>query len=119
MDRVWYVSRPRSVSMDSPPTSIHAHVSVLRDPCIERSKRHHLLDILTTALYGVICGADSFVEIEQVGKAKVPWFETFLDLPYGIPSHNTFGRVFATLDPAEFQAERLTWVQAVVQLVNA
>jgi predicted transposase YbfD/YdcC len=61
----------------------------------------------------VICGADTWVEVEEFGKAKRAWLETFLALPNGIPSHDTFGRVFACLDPEPFHACFLSWVQAI------
>jgi len=61
----------------------------------------------------VICGADTWVEVEEFGKSKRAWLETFLELPNGIPSHDTFGRVFARLDPEQFQACFLSWVQAI------
>jgi len=100
--------------MAEPPTSVHVAFSIVRDPRIERSKHYPLLDLLTIALCAVVCGADSFVEMERFGHAKHDWFETFLDLPFGIPSHDTFGRVFALLDPGELQAGLLAWTQAVL-----
>ena len=62
------------------------------DPRIDRSKRHSLLDIITIAICAVICGADSWVYVEMFGRSKEEWFRTFLELPNGIPSHDTFGR---------------------------
>lgn len=85
----------------------------LKDPRVERTKRHLLTDIITVAICGVICGADNWVEIEQFGKAKKEWFKTFLELPGGIPSHDTFGRVFAILDAEVFSQCFIEWVSAI------
>ena len=82
---------------------IAEYFSVLDDPRIDRTKRHKLLDIVTIAICGTICGADSWVVIELFGKCKEEWFRTLLELPNGIPSHDTFGDVFARLDPEQFQ----------------
>ena len=94
-------------------TTIAACFCELEDPRVDRTKHHELLDIITIAICGVICGADGWTGIEKFGKAKLTWFETFLDLPEGIPSHDTFGKVFARLDPEVFQHCFLRWVQAV------
>jgi predicted transposase YbfD/YdcC len=93
--------------------SIAEYFGALDDPRVERTKRHSLLAIIAIALCGVICGADSWVEIAEFGKAKQEWFATFLDLPHGIPSHDTFGRVFAALDPEQFEACFRRWVRSL------
>ena len=100
-------------------TSIHEHFGGLTDPRIDRCKRHQLLDILVIAICAVICGADDWVEVEAFGNAKLAWFKTFLALPHGIPSHDTFGRIFARLDPAQFQACFLRWIRALAVLLPA
>ncbi len=93
--------------------TLQEHFATLEDPRVERTKHHQLVAIITIALCAVICGADTWVDVEEFGHAKRAWLETFLDLPNGIPSHDTFGRVFARLDPEQFQACFLSWVQAI------
>ncbi len=97
------------------------HFQDLEDPRIERSKRHGLLDILTIAICAVICGADSWVHVEMFGKSKEEWFRSFLDLPNGIPSHDTLrqaqGEVFSRLDPDRFQECFMEWSRAVAGLL--
>src|SRR5262245_1837530 len=94
-------SLKRGLSMETTP-AISRFFSSLPDPRIERTRRHSLHDMLVITICGVICGADDWVSIEEFGEAKLPWFKTFLDLPYGIPSHDTFGRVFAALNSQQF-----------------
>lgn len=85
----------------------------LEDPRIDRTKRHTLSDIITIALCAVLCGADSWVEVQKFGHAKLAWLRQRLDLPNGIPSHDTFGRVFRLIDPQKFQDCFLAWVRGV------
>ena len=71
--------------------------------------------MLTIVICAVICNADGWVEIELFGQSKADWFKTFLDLPNGIPSHDTFGRVFAALDPQAFEACFMSWVKSLCE----
>jgi predicted transposase YbfD/YdcC len=97
-----------------PRTSISEHFATVTDPRAERGREHRLLDILTITLCAVICGADDWVAVATYGETKEAWLRTFLALPNGIPSHDTFGRVFRLLDPDELRRCFLSWVRAVV-----
>ncbi len=90
-----------------------AHFADLDDPRVERPTHHALRALLTSARGATICGADGWVEVEEVGQAKRGWFDTFLDVPRGSPSHDTCGRVFAVLDPDRFAACFRSWVAGV------
>lgn len=100
------------------PTSITEHFAALPDPRIDRTKRHDLMEILVIAICGVICGADDWVSIQQFGEEKLDWFRTFLKLPNGIPSHDTFGRVFAALDPIAFGECFASWVAGLAETTD-
>ncbi len=91
----------------------------LPDPRMNRTRKHNLLDIMTIAIVAVVSGADSFTEIADYGRAKEQWLRGFLALPNGIPSHDTFGRVFSLLDPQRFEACLLDWVQQSIGVVTA
>lgn len=100
---------------ETPVASIEEHFGELEDERKAKGKRHELLDIIVIAVCAVICGAESWTDIELFGKAKEGWLKRYLALPHGIPSHDTFGRVFARLDPERFEASFLSWVQAVFE----
>jgi predicted transposase YbfD/YdcC len=103
---------------DTVNASIVEHFRTLEDPRIERTKKHNLLDILVIALCTLLAGGEGFQDMELFGKSKRAWLQTFLALPHGIPSHDTFGRVFARLHPQRFQECFLAWTQAVAQLTQ-
>jgi predicted transposase YbfD/YdcC len=98
----------------SPLEQLRLRFAALQDPRVERTKLHQLLDIITIAVCAVICGADDWSEIELFGNSKRAFFEQFLVLPNGIPSHDTFNRVFARLAPQQFRECFLKWVQDMV-----
>ena len=100
--------------MDAPQSAtILSYFDQLNDPRVSRSRRHALEDILVISICAVICGADGWTDVEAFGRAKLDWFRTFLHLPNGIPSHDTFGRLFARLDPEQFKACFARWIEAV------
>src|SRR5712692_193180 len=90
---------------------LETYFAEIKDPRIERTKQHKLLDIIIIAICGMICGAEGWVEIEEFGKEKEEWLKTILELPNGIPSHDTFGRVFARLAACRRKASApdLSW----------
>jgi len=98
--------------------TLEQHFGNLTDPRIDRTKLHKLLDILVIAICAVIAGADNWEDVEEFGKARLEWFRTFLELPNGIPSHDTFTRVFARLDPEQFQACFIGWMKSVAEVIG-
>lgn len=104
--------------MTNLPTSIEACFGQLPDPRVEGRCDHKLLEVVVIALCAVITGAESWVEVETFGRLKQEWLKTFLELPCGIPTHDTFGRVFAALDAEAFQACFARWVEGVFQVTR-
>jgi len=103
---------------DHPVGTLPYHFRNIEEPRTTINRRHFLMDILTVAICAMICGADDWVAMEAFGKAKHDWFKGFLELPNGIPSHDTFGRVFARLCPEQCQQGFASWVQSVAQRVE-
>jgi predicted transposase YbfD/YdcC len=99
-----------------PLQQLRTHFAAIEDPRVDRTKAHKLLDLITIAVCAVICGAESWNDMEEFGHAKSAFFKRFLDLPNGIPSHDTFNRVFARIQPEQFQTCFLGWVRDLVQL---
>ena len=100
-----------------PKITLLDHFTNLTDPRIERTKDHKLIDIVAIAICGMISGADNWVAMEQYGNAKEEWLKQFLELPNGIPSHDTISRVFARLDPKEFEQCFRDWVKSISELI--
>lgn len=100
------------------PQSLEECFGDLPDPRVEGRCDHKLLDMVIIAICGVLCGADSWVGIETVGKAKESWFREFLELKHGIPSHDTFGYVFAKINHEAFQSRFMRWVESVFKLTK-
>lgn len=100
------------------PRTLIEHFSSITDPRVDRTKLHKLIDILVIAICATICGAETWEEFELFGRAKLDWFKNFLQLPNGIPSHDTFRRVLARIDPAQFRQCFLDWVRSVYEITQ-
>ena len=103
---------------NNPAANIATYFSELKDPRVERTKEHKLLDILVIAICAIICGCDDWEAIADYGRDQQAWFASFLTLPNGIPSHDTFWRVFRVLDGEQFQACFVAWMRAVSQIIE-
>jgi predicted transposase YbfD/YdcC len=101
---------------DETPISLVISFQDLPDPRVEGRCDHRLIDIIVITVCAVIAGAESWVDVESFGKAKHDWLRTFLVLPHGIPSHDTFGRFFAVLDAEAFQQAFMRWVEGVFRV---
>lgn len=93
--------------------SILTHFSSVKDPRVERTKKHLLIDIIALTICAVIGNADGWEEIEAYGKQKIDFLKTFLKLPHGIPSHDTIERVFQRVKPSEFERCFREWTRAL------
>jgi predicted transposase YbfD/YdcC len=99
------------------PADLLSIVRELPDPRVDRTKRHHLEDILVIAICALLCGAESFEDMQLFGTSKKEWLKSFLKLPHGIPSHDTFNRLFAALDPEKFLEAFMRWTQSLREAV--
>jgi predicted transposase YbfD/YdcC len=100
----------------SSPSSSLSLITIIRelpDPRVERTRLHRFEDLLLIALCALLCGAESFEDMELFGGAKYEWFSSFLELPHGIPSHDTFNRLFAALDSQKFLEAFMRWTQSL------
>ena len=88
------------------------------DPKREHNRLHNLCDILVIAICGIISDAESYVEIEEYGKQKEEWFRQYLELPNGIPSYDTFGRIFRLLKPEVLKEHFQNWVKSIVKKID-
>src|SRR5579864_275840 len=102
-------------NMATGPRSIAHHFATLTDPRRKHLQRHRFLDIVVIALCGVLCGCNTWPEIETFGQRRRLWLQRFLPLPGGIPSHDTFERVFERLDPDALQRCLLNWLRALTE----
>src|SRR6266571_6944879 len=98
--------------------SIKKYFRRLKDPRVVGRSRHRLVDIIVLAICGVIADCDDWREIVLFARERLAWFKRFLQLPNGVPSHDTFERVFACLDPRGFQSSCLAWLRAVADLLG-
>ena len=103
---------------DSPQNHFEKHLDCIQDPR-HHNTRHMLHDMLLIALCAIISSADSWTQVAEYGRSKLAWFEQFLQLSNGIPSHDTFGRLFARIDPKGFQNFFTRWVQQFSESIKA
>jgi hypothetical protein len=96
-----------------PPRSLIECFEEIEDPRIDRTRVHKLIDILVIGLCTMLTVGENFTDMEDFGKAKRDWLKTFVELPHGIPSHDTFNRVFSAIDPKHFPECFIAWVKSI------
>jgi len=104
--------------MDQTSPDLRTYFSSIKDPRVDRTKRHKLINIIIIALTAILAGADNWVEVEAFGWERLAWLSSFLDLPNGIPSHDTFTRVFNRIDPDAFSNAFIQWTRSVEKRTN-
>ena len=112
---IWLILGMQNVSI----SPLKDSLLQLTDPRLKRKRKHELIDVLMIAVTALLCGAENFTLMAQFGKAKESWLRTFLTLAHGIPSHDTFRRVFMLLSPEKFSGVFLRWTQSLRQAVGA
>jgi hypothetical protein len=100
------------------PLSLMECIESLPDPRMDKKCDHLLIDIMVITVCAAICDAEGWTDVETFGKSKQDWLATFLSLPHGIPSHDTFGRVFAVLDAEAFEQAFIRWVESVFKITK-
>lgn len=98
--------------MTDPSAAIYNHFENLTDPRVNRGNNHSLLEMVFVALTAAICGANGWTDVERFGNSKLKWFRQYIELEHGVPSHDTFGRVFARLDTSEFLSAMHSWIDS-------
>ena len=101
--------------MTDPSTAIYNHFENVTDPRVNRGANHSLLEMMFVALTAAICGANGWADVERFGNSKLNWFRRFIELEHGVPSHDTFGRVFSRLDTSEFLTAMHSWVDSFAE----
>ena len=104
------------MTSSSPHPSISSVFADIDDPRVVARSSHLLIDVLTIAVCAILCGAEGWADMELFGKSKEEWLRTFLKLPNGIPSHDTFARIFAAIDPDQFRECFIRWTQSLMDI---
>jgi predicted transposase YbfD/YdcC len=100
------------------PLKVTEYFQEITDPRRDLGKRHELLDVLILSLSGLLCGCESWMDVADYARTKQEWFETFLDLPNGIPSHDTFDRIFRLLDPEQLSSALQCWLDDIAAAIR-